>query len=165
MMERSSTRPNIAPDTPNLFQHGGIIAVVSHIYKISGSPEIWSGCSRFRCVCVHLFSRMRSWVVILYTLAGKVSNGGSRCIWNSNNLPSWQDECNGKAKPHDLPQTYSSLTHGLEGRFGERLTIPPSRCLDTRAGVYITLSMGLSLIYGRLVMRHCQLRKSLYPSI
>ena len=48
---------------------------------------------------------------------------------------------------------------------GERPTIPLTRWLDTRAGVYIALSMGASLIYGGLVMRHCQHRSSLYPSI
>jgi hypothetical protein len=52
-----------------------------------------------------------------------------------------------------------------KANIGERPTIPPSRWLDTRAGVYIALSMGVSLIYGGLVMRHCQHRSSLYPSI
>lgn len=52
-----------------------------------------------------------------------------------------------------------------KANIGDHPTIPTSRWLDTRAGVYITLSMGPSLIYGGLVMRHCQHRSSLYPSL
>lgn len=52
-----------------------------------------------------------------------------------------------------------------KANLGERPTIPPSRWLDTRAGVYIALSMGSSLIYCGLVMSKCQHRFPLYPSI
>lgn len=52
-----------------------------------------------------------------------------------------------------FPRLLQAMATVWKANFGERSTIPPSRWLDTRAGVYITVSMESSLIYWSPVMR------------
>jgi hypothetical protein len=64
-------------------------------------------------------------------------------------------EMNGRIQCNHMifPRFLQAMATVWKANFGERPTIPPSRWLDTRAGVYITVSMEASLIYGSPVMR------------